>query len=168
MTQQSRAFTLVEVPIAAVILLLALAALLPLILFALRADQDGLHAKVAGFLSEELLEEIRLRRWDERTPEPPRAISGFGTLGADDGESADDKRTFDDVDDFQNWKEHPPMDPVMRPLREFSEYTRQVTVAFGGVEGSGASASTNIKRVRVCTRWKTGKDVCLETLVANR
>jgi hypothetical protein len=158
--------TLAEVLIAGFILTLVVTALLPLFLHGMRVSKNSVHAKVSTQLAEELLEEVRLRRWDELTPTPPRAVGGFGVVGTDDGEDPADKRTFDDVDDFNGWREAPPTDPVMRPLPGFEDYHRSVAVGFFSV--AGATVPANAKQLTVCAGWSTERDACLKTVVANR
>ncbi|MBV8781637.1 MAG: prepilin-type N-terminal cleavage/methylation domain-containing protein [Phycisphaerae bacterium] len=50
------------------------------------------------------------------------------TLGIDPGESANNKATFDDVDDFNGWSESPPQDKGGNVIPRFTNWKRTVTV----------------------------------------
>ena len=115
----SRGFVLVEVSITFVVLSLALVALLPVFMLAIRAAKGTERIEVASHLAAELMEEVRIRKWDSATPKPRRHVSKPGALGLETGEVASDKRTFDDIDDFAGWVEPRPLDPLMRPLAAF-------------------------------------------------
>ena len=163
-----RGFILVEASITYLILSLALVALVPLFILSVRANTATLHVKVATQLSVELLEEIRLRKWDEKTPASRLAISTGSVIGMDSGASATDKRTFDDLDDFNGWSENPPLDPVMRPLTDFAGYSRSVTVSYVDAALQPVTGPTDYKQLSVCTTFPKLTPVCLNTLFTNR
>lgn len=164
----SRGFVLVEVSITYLILSLALVALLPVFILAIRAAKSTERIEVATQLSTELLEEIRLRKWDAATPKPHRHISTPGSLGIEKSEIASDKRTFDDIDDFNGWREAPPLDPLMRPLTAFSAYSRDVTVRYVDANMNPASGPTDYKQVTACTQAAKMKPLCIDTVLTNR
>lgn len=162
-------FILVEATLASAIIGFALVALVPTFVLSIKAGKIAEQTKAAAQLSTALLEEIRLRRWDELTPLTPRAISaGSAALGADSGESATDKRTFDDADDFNGWSESLPQDPMAQPLDGFSGYSRSVTVNYVDSAMASSSSPTDYKQVHVCTRAPKGTSQCLDTLLTNR
>lgn len=164
----SRGFILIEASISYVVLSLALVALVPMFILSLRANKASEKTAVAAHLAQELLEEVRLRRWDESTPAPAVHIAAGGSLGADAGENAADKRTFDDIDDFSGWSESPPADPVMRPLPDFSSYSRSVVVGYLDASFQASGSPTDLKQVTVCARAARMNPVCLDTILANR
>jgi len=164
----NRGFILIEASISYIVLSLALVALVPMFILSLRANAASEKVAVALHLSQELLEEVRLHRWDEATPAPAVHIAAGGALGVDAGENAADKRTFDDVDDFNGWTESPPQDPVMRPLAAFSSYTRTVSVQYLNASFQVSGAPTDLKQVAVCTSAPGMKPVCLDTILSNR
>lgn len=164
----SRGFILIEVSITYIVLSLALVALVPMFILSLRANKASERAAVALHLSQELLEEVRLHRWDEATPTPSAHIAVGSAIGLDAGENALDKRTFDDIDDFNGWTESPPQDPVMRPLTAFSTYSRSVAVRYVDAAFQPAGSPTDLKQVTVCTAAPQMKPVCLDTIVSNR
>ena len=87
----TRGFILVEAAVSYVILAVAITVLVPMFIVALRASKHTEKLQVAADLSNELLEEVRLRRWDENTPLATVYISTPSTtLGLDAGETATD------------------------------------------------------------------------------
>jgi Tfp pilus assembly protein PilV len=161
-------FLLVEVAIVCLILSLALLTLVPLYSACLRANNHTLHTKVAAQLSQELSEEIRLRKWDQKTPTPAIAISSGSVMGLDPGESAADKRTFNDIDDFDGWTENGAVDPMMGPLSDFTGYLRQVSVDYVNSSLVQVAGPTDFKHVHVCTNFQRMNPVCVDTVYTNR
>jgi hypothetical protein len=109
-----------------------------------------------------------MRKWDERTPANGAHVAAPSALGVDGAESATDKRTFDDVDDFDGWTEPVPTDPVMRALPDFKAFRRAVTVAYVDSTLAASAAVTDYKLITVCTRTAKISPTCLSTLVTNR
>ena len=161
-------FILLEASLTTIVLSLALVALVPLFILSIRANKNMERIKVASQLSVEILEEVRLRRWDEKTPLTRKAIFARSAISLDQGESGSDKRTFDDIDDFNGWTESAVLDPVMRPLAEFSGYSRSATVAYVNADMTPASAPTAYKQVTVCTQTPKMTPVCLNSLFTDR
>lgn len=159
---------LVEVTIAYVLLVFALVALVPVFIIAIRAGANTESLQTSTYLSNELLEEVRMRKWDERSASAGGHIPAPSTLGVDGAESATDKRTFDDVDDFDGWTEGIPLDPVMRVLTDFKAYRRTVTVAYVDSALAVSAPVTDYKMITVCTRTAKINPTCLSTLVTNR
>jgi len=163
-----RGFILVEVSVTYVILSLALVTLLPVFLLAIRASKNTEQIVSATNLSSELMEEVLMRKWDQSTPSPALHIPSPGAIGVDAGETASDKRTFNDIDDFNNWTESPPKDPVMNNMTDFSPYTRTVTVSYVDANLATSATATDYKKVTVCTSTKKLKPLCLNTICTNR
>lgn len=161
-------YLLIEASITCLIISLSLVALVPMFILSLRANTKTEQVKVATQLSVELLEEIRLRKWDQKTPSPPQSIALGSAIGVDSGETASDKRTFNDIDDFNGWSESPPMDPLMQPLSNFSGYSRNVTVSYVDAGMNPNAGPTDYKEVTVCTQRSGMSPACLSTLFTNR
>lgn len=167
----SRGFILVEVTVAYLVLTLALLALLPVFIMAIRAGKSTEHVQVATYLSQELLEEVRLRKWDQNKPASGDYITNPSTsLGLDGLESAADKKTFNDIDDFSGWSEAAVTDPLNNPLPAFSAYSRTVAVSY--VNSSLVVLSTpttsDYKQVTVCTSAAKLSPLCLMSVFTNR
>lgn len=164
-----RGFILVEVTIAYVLLAVAIVALVPVFIIAVKAGTNTEQLQVATYLSNELLEEVRMRKWDERTDGSTFAhIAVPSVLGRDGTESATDKTTYDDVDDFNGWTENGARDPIMRVLPDFKLYIRTVAVAYVDSSMAVSGPMTDYKRITVCTRTAKISPSCLTTMVTNR
>jgi Tfp pilus assembly protein PilV len=166
----NRGIVLVEVTIAYVLLTVGLIALLPVFIMAIKAGKSTEQLQTATYLSAELMEEIRLRKWDQNTPTSPVHISTptASPLGPQAGET--DKTKFNDIGDFNGWTESPPTDPLNNALSGFSAYSRSVTVNY--VDSSMVVLSTpttsDYKQVKVCTSTSRLSGICLATLFTNR
>lgn len=161
-------FVLVEVTIAYVLLIVALVSLIPVFIVSIRAGAKTEQLQASTYLSNELMEEVRMRKWDERVTSAVLHVAAPSTIGLDTGETATDKRTFDDVDDFNGWAENGVYDPVMRELPAFKSYIRTVTVAYVDANMNASAAVTDYKTITVCTRTAKISPSCLSTLVTNR
>ncbi len=164
----SRGFILVEMSVTYLVLSIAVVALVPAFIITIRGSKATEQIAEAGRLSAQLLEEIRLRKWDQATPAPSNYIAAASALGADAGESAADKRTFNDIDDFNGWNETGVLDPVMRPVAGFSAYNRSVTVSYTDSNFNVTTATSDFKLVTVCTSVQKLKPSCLQLILANR
>jgi MSHA pilin protein MshD len=165
----SRGFILVEVTITYMLLTVALIALLPVFILAIKAGKSTEQLQTATYLSQELLEEVRMRKWDQNSSSTPGHVSNPSTsLGPDAGET--DKTKFNDVDDFNGLSENPPKDPLNNSLTAFSAYTRTASVNY--VDSSMVAISTpstsDYKQVKVCTSTSRLSGICLTTLFTNR
>lgn len=167
----SRGFILIEVTIAYVLLAVALVALLPVFIMAIRAGKSTEQVQTATGLSQELLEEIRLRKWDQNVGSTPGWIANPSTApGVDAGESAANKTTFNDIDDFNGWTETGAKDPLNNALSAFTGYTRTVSVSYvdDGMVVQSTPTVTAYKLVTVCTQTAKLHGICLKSLFTNR
>lgn len=164
-------FVLIEASIVYVILALALVSLLPLFILCFRSSKKTKDIVVATQLCSEMLEEIRVRRWDNLTPASLAAVeSGSRVLGAEGEDNGADKTTFNDVDDFKDWAEVVPLDPGMQPIAGLKEFGREVSVDYVSAADPNviSPVPTDFKRVTVCARSRQTSRICLQTLLANR
>ncbi|MBI4845768.1 MAG: hypothetical protein HY810_04755 [Candidatus Omnitrophica bacterium] len=101
-------------------------------------------------LANELMEEIKSRRFDENTyPNEPVNIA---LLGIDSGEVASNRQTFDDIDDYNGWNRNPPQSINSAVLSDFAQFTTSVIVEYVTISGNNwitASSATNYKRITV-------------------
>jgi prepilin-type N-terminal cleavage/methylation domain-containing protein len=58
------------------------------------------------------------------------APSGTNIIGREAGESADDRRTYDDIDDYNGWDATPPKDMTNAPMTAYAGFRQQVEVSF--------------------------------------
>lgn len=165
----SRGFILVEVTIAYVLLIVALVALVPVFIMAIRAGTKTEQLQISTYLSAELMDEVRMRKWDELTvATSPVHISFPSALGTDTGENAASKTTFDDIDDFNGWTEAGARDPMGTVLPDFKGYTRTVAVSYVDANLAVSVPVTDYKRVTVCTTTAKISPACLNTMLTNR
>lgn len=163
-----RGFVLLDSTVASVILSFVMVSSISLFILSVRANTNSERSTMAAQLAVALLEEVQIRKWDEKTPIPSEAIKdGSGTLGPDPGEDPADKRTFNDLDDFAGWVESPPRDPMMTSLTQFATYSSSVAVQYvnSSLVPSGRS---DYKKISVCTWSPKLKSVCLYTIRTNR
>ena len=114
---KERAFTLVEVLIATVIIGLAIVALLAANSAFTMANGAGIELSTAEFLVEQIREmTVTLDVIDPQ--------GGKGMFGAEEASLAD----YDDLDDFNGSIFSPPVDARRQPLTDFAAYSQQVTV----------------------------------------
>ena len=157
-------FLLVEAAVTSVVLGVAMVSLMTLFFISAKSNKIGEQTAVASQLAGELLEEVKARKWDQTQLAGRPGIPAFGrsALGPDPGENAADKRTFNDVDDFNGWTEQPALDPVMRPLSGMQAYQRSVMVEYVTSDLQTSAAPTDYKHVQVCARKQGVVRTCLD------
>ncbi len=175
--------TFVECLLALVLVSVVLA---PLLLgFPVGSHQGRLarHTTMAADLAQDIMEEIKSKRFDEETTSPftdPLLLKYEGA----EGDNLPIRTAFDDVDDYHDWPDydgslHPNDTTVPAPvgmqdglsLDRFSEFTREVIVdyvSYNDVEKKWdhSDAATNYKRIRVYVSGPYNPTVMLCTLAA--
>jgi len=159
----------VECAVAFLILGMAVSTVAPLVILTIKAYRSTERTLIASQLSNELMEEVRLRKWDEAAlskvpgyPAPSRS-----TLGADAGETSTDKTTFDDIDDFDGWSESPPQDPVGRPVSSITGFERTVTVEYVDSSLDASGSPTDYKLVTACAQETGVTRTCVRWVATN-
>jgi len=114
------------------------------------------------------VEEILLRKWDQKTVNDAYVVSGGSALGIDTGETAADKQTFNDIDDFNGWTEAGVRGPTMAALPEFDDFRRQATVAYVDSTNTVVAGPTDYKQIQVCSNYLGKPAICMTTLELNR
>jgi Tfp pilus assembly protein PilV len=164
-----RGFLLAEVSVAYLIMALAICALVPCFIMAIRANNNTQKIQTATNLSVELMEEVRMRKWDQNTPSNYLHISsGTATLGIDAGETATDKTTFNDIDDFNGYTETGVKDPMGNAVSQFSQYNRSVVVQYTDSSYNVQAATSDYKMITVCTYAVNLSSICLVSVMDNR
>lgn len=160
-------YALLEVAVANVMLTVALACLVPVFAMGLKSYKKTEKIQAAAMLASEMLEEVRLRKWDETTPATGVATGSYSTIGVDTGETAADKTTFDDVDDFNGWTENGVKDPLNRSVSGFTDIVRTVAVAYVDSTLAVVAGPTDYKKITACVQVPGRDNVCLYALVTN-
>ncbi|MBI5573251.1 MAG: prepilin-type N-terminal cleavage/methylation domain-containing protein [Elusimicrobia bacterium] len=194
--KKKKGYTLVEIMIAMVVLVLGLIPLVKLIGDSLVATSDLGSRSVANELAQDLMEEIKQRKWDENagadglTATASRSAINLAA-SMDAGESAANKTTFDDIDDYNalqgTFVEHPPRDASNVAMGQYSKFSRSVQVRYmrfntgppanfiveptdGGL-GTTAPGRTDYKQIQVTVSWSSGggkgRSVVHQTIMAN-
>ncbi|MDD5217007.1 MAG: prepilin-type N-terminal cleavage/methylation domain-containing protein [Candidatus Omnitrophica bacterium] len=157
----SRGFTLVELIITSVILGFVLLSLVQLLGNLSKLGQGGNSRNKQTIIAQELMEDIRGRRFDEFVSKSGSNWST--TLGTNSGESSSNKSSFDDVDDFNSWTEN-----LGAP---YTGYTTSVAVCYVNSSNLNtcvaSSPTTEFKLVQV-TVSKTGvPNLVLKSVVSS-
>ena len=159
--------TLVELMITVSIILLGLLPLLRLFINATRGTQHMASITVAEGLIEQMFSEIEQKKWDENSVAPgifldlASATSSSNLGAAFDGEDTNDKKTFDDIDDYNGHIENPPKDLKNDNIPGYEEYRIDVEVKYVDVLTDGtpisdaAAPPSNFKKVTITVTWQS-------------
>jgi hypothetical protein len=152
--------TLLECVAASLILTVIAVAAVRAAAGAAAAQATSARSVTAVLLAESLLSEI------ERTPYIDPANPD--TLGRDAGESATDKTTFDDVDDYHGWTESPPQDSTGVAIPNMTGWSRTVSVIWSdlGPVLEGRNGDTGLKLITVNVYFNSELACSLQSLRA--
>jgi len=177
-----RGVTLVEL-----VLLLAIAAIVipGLMVYFTEAMEHSTEAQLqtmgAG-LAQELMEEIKAKRWDENVPIPPGVATAANALGPEAGETQCNPATpgckaYNDIDDYNGLPTGPPTDSQGNALPStYSAFREQVSVCYAAEvqasvanqnAGSCVTTPTDYKMITVTVTWGLFGRVQLQSVVAN-
>lgn len=96
-------------------------------------------------LAMDMLSEIRSKAWHD--PDRPGTA-----LGPDPGEFDGKTRlAYNDIDDYHNWTQSPPLLPNGDPVPGFAGWERSVTVQYATVSGSSIVVSGNPESGKLIT-----------------
>ncbi|MBU1043033.1 MAG: hypothetical protein KJ915_01390 [Candidatus Omnitrophica bacterium] len=161
-------FSYIEVLMAVMILALALIPLLSQFYIGFQGNINAELVTQATDLADDLMEEIKSRRFDENEfPDEPVNLSSFGP---DFGENANNRATFDDIDDYNNWSKHPPESLDQLVLTDFKNFTRSVSVKYVRVNNNSwviSSSPTYYKSITVRVTHPKLNDKTIETIVSD-
>lgn len=166
----SRGFLLLEATLTTLVLAIGLTALFTMLRVLVKSSVNAEKRSIEAHLAQRLLDEVRLRRWDERTPLSIKYTRNRSAIGTDGSENGNNKITFDDIDDFDGWDElGGPLDPLMRPISGYDGYSSSVTVNYLNTTTLAVTGTrTDFKRIGVCV-WRAGRpSTCLYTISSNR
>ncbi len=158
-------FTLVEIILVVIVAAIAFPPIMMLFTEMVRRGADANLIGTASRLAEDLMEEIRTRKWDETSPDGGgRTSSPSAVLGAETGEA---RASYDDVDDFAAiTNQSPPRDAVNALMEGFSGYARTVAVEYVDDGLAPAAGATDHKKITVTVSCAAGS-VELVTVVSN-
>ena len=191
-----RGVTLVELVLLLVVASIALPGLMVYFTEAMEHSADAQLWTLSASLAQELMEEIKAKRWDQQTPIPPGVPTAVNALGPETGETRCDPalgcQAYNDVDDYNGLNISPPRDSQGKNTfpSTYAAAREQVDVCYvnpvlptdqgGGNSNAGVCSSTgptDYKMITVTVCWnapsncKTDPDVKykvqLQTIVAN-
>jgi len=144
-TQSRRAVTLAETVVSTLLIGFVLISTLQIVGPMARSTTVHADRLVAANLANELAEEISTKFFID-----PSAI-GVDLLGVDANESAANRSSFDDIDDFHNWSSSPPRLSSGDPLLTLDGWTRSVVVAHATMADPSVDSATNtgLKRITI-------------------
>lgn len=160
----SKGLTFLEIVISLFILTIAMLGYSQIHRTALESGHRAIREIIATNLTRGLIAEIMSKDFEEP-----------GSPGSFAREEADNRYLFDDVDDFHNWSELPPitigipptggqpMDGTVAGVPDYSDFTREVKVKnIDCDDGSDAAdGSTDCKEVRVTVSGPYVRDIDL-------
>lgn len=159
--ERYRGFTLIEMIIIILVLSLALTGVTLLINRAVQQSPEALVQTRAMELAQSYLDEILHKRYDEQTGQggTPRCDSTdnatqacSNTLGNEEGGL---RRNFDDVDDYHDLDDQPPVTASGTNFDFYASYRVQVSVSYAGNE-LGLASNRGAKRITVSVTTPLG------------
>ncbi|GMU24737.1 MAG: hypothetical protein AMXMBFR13_48090 [Phycisphaerae bacterium] len=92
---------------------------------------------------------------------PFKESGGANTIGREAGENDDDRSTFDDVDDYDDWDVSPPRDTANTQMTGYDGYRQRVTVVFDESLGEefGVTLTAGLVKKITVTVLKDGKEL---------
>ncbi len=154
----TQGFTLVEMIVTILIIAIASVGITSSLSFALRHQSDGIWRTKAIALAEAYAEEIMARRFDENTPIgglPPCSATTVPCSADADFDDGETRANFDDVDDYHNLNEAPPVDAMGIARSGYNNYRVQIQVAYASAAQVVALGLTQPTDAKVVTLWVT-------------
>jgi MSHA pilin protein MshD len=178
-----RGLTFIELVFLLVIAAIVLPGLMIYFTEGMQHNADAQLSTVAAGLAQELMEEIKAKKWDEHSPFPKDVAPNYSAIGAEPGESRCDPtvggcKAYNDVDDYDSGinPSTPLTDPYGNLLPAYSAYRQKVSVCYvtevppgGGGSDAGlcVAGPTDYKKITVTISWGTSQQIQLQTVVAN-
>mgnify|MGYP002624844981 CR=1 FL=1 len=129
-----RGLSLVETTIAVLLLGLTLVAALQSVGATAKSQIIHKRRAQAVALADALLAEIAQLPYEDPT-------DGGASIGLDTGESAGDRTTFDDIDDYEGWSGDPPVDADGNAIDGASAFRREVKVKWKSLTNPNANSA---------------------------
>lgn len=173
--KNKKGFTLIELVIIIVIVALAIPPLMKMVSEGTQKSGDSELVSTATILAQDLMEEIKSKRWDENSPITGGTIvdaSKTYPLGAEEAS----RTGYDDVDDYDGLANNPPNDAHGNPINDYTGFTRSVNVIYVAEANLNTDnpgvlpnppVESDYKRIDVTVSWSTGS-INLVTVVSNQ
>ena len=156
----ARGFSLVEAMVSAGIVGVMLVASVNLLSSAARTRAADNNRRTALFLAQQLMAEVQQQPYKDDSPLNL-------VFGPELGESL--RTSFDDVDDYNNYREKPPLDRNGAAMPDFSRWQRQVKVKWVDPDTLGsAGTDTGLVSIEVRVTDPRGIDTSVWALRSER
>lgn len=176
--------TMVELMMAVTIILVVVIPLTRVLFKSMQAAMSFGDANKAVQLAQDLLEEIKQKKWDENEPAGggQTPAGSYSAIGRDGAETNPDttgangaKLTWNDIDDYDGLIEVPPRDVNNNIIPNTQKFIRLVTVQYVNVPDGGSisvpgAGTTDYKQIIVTVDWSGrigGSPVQVATIRAN-
>ena len=155
--KNKKGFTLAEVLVAVVVIVIALVPLIMVIGQGAKRGKDPQKIAVANLLAQDLMEEIICKSFDE-DPTNPTSSANLGPERNESRSGAPTTRNYDDVDDYDGYTETPPKEVDGTVMTDYTGYTRSVVVEYVSETNldTVSTAITRYKRITVTVSWTSG------------
>ena len=141
--KESKGLTLIEIMLAMTILVKAIIPLMKMLGDALRGAQTFGDISIATQLAQDLMEEIKSKKWDENQPDDGSETTAYSAFPfvVDGGEPP-----YDDIDDYNGYSD-----------MVDNKFMRSVDVFYVNVPDSGlitgSGVPTDFKQIRITVEW---------------
>jgi prepilin-type N-terminal cleavage/methylation domain-containing protein len=141
-----RAFSLVEVVIATIIMGVLLVAAMQTVGHSVRAERSNADQSIGFRLAQQLMSEALLAKYVEPDETP--------TFGPEAAEAVGPRSGFDDVDDYHNWSASPPVNRDGTQIPDRTDWERTVTVEYVNPNNltSTVGGDQGVKRITVVVK----------------
>lgn len=184
LTKNKTGMTIVELTMAVAIILIVVIPLTRVLFRSMKGAMSFGDANRAVQLAQDLMEEIKQKKWDENEPAGggQTPTGSYSVIGTDLGETAGDKTTYDDIDDYNGLVENPPKDIANNdiPNPGFPDkFIRRVVVKYVTIPDTNPATivplgigTTHYKAIIVTVDWQGegkvgGVPVTVSTVRAN-
>lgn len=179
--------TLVEIMIAVGIIMLVAVPLAMTVYKGVKGAVEFSNANKAIQLAQELMEEIKQEKWDETTPDNGDETTTPSTYPFSldtPSETAGDKTSWDDIDDYDDFVEHPAKDVNNVLIPGAEKFTRTVDVRYVNIADAtsnppvinlnpvtAAVSTSQYKEITVTVTWEgmsiNAKPITISTIISN-
>ena len=162
--RDTRGFTLIEMNLAVIIVGVMAAVLVSLYSVSSKAFVEIRVKNKANSLAIAAMEDIKCRKWDETEPAGTKSA-----IGRDPGETAGDKTTFDDIDDFNGYSESPPRYQDGTPMPGLDGFSMTVdTVCYVDTALNFSATGTTLKEIVLTVKKGNVPKITLSTIVSQQ
>ncbi len=139
--KNEKGFSLIEIMIFVLVLAVAFGGLINLMMNFSVKNVFAQNRRAAAVAAQELMEEIKSKKFDQLTSQ---SASGWSVIGIDTGETAGNKATFNDVDDYDGWSEN-----LASPFAGFVRTAAVTYVSAAALNTASASRLNDYKKITV-------------------